>query len=63
MALQAVSQRPPMHRWLQQSTSVVQTSPGSMQIEAAHCDEKLHWLPAQQSRVVRQKTPAPRHDS
>lgn len=57
--LHAVSQRPFMHRWLQQSTAVVQVAPGSAQIARAQRESKPQVLPAQHHEVLRQKPPTP----
>lgn len=53
-----MSQRPFMHRWLQQSTFVVQVAPGSAQTDVQR-ESKPHALPAQHHDVLRQNPPAP----
>lgn len=47
-----------MQRWLQQSTLVVQVSPGSAQVEAQR-ESNPQRVPAQHQEVLRQKPPAP----
>lgn len=61
-ALQVVSQRPPRHRWLQQSMLVVQAPPGFSQVRSQR-EEKLQRLPAQHQEVLRQNTPVPAQET
>lgn len=60
--LHVVSQRPLMHRWLQQSMLVVQTPPGFSQVRSQR-EEKVQRLPAQHQEVSRQNTPVPAQDT
>lgn len=49
-----------MHRWLQQSTLVVQVAPRSAHTDLQRVSEP-HALPAQHHEVLRQKPPTPAH--
>jgi hypothetical protein len=60
IGLQVVSQRPPVQRWLQQSTWVVHAAPGSTQARAQR-ESKPQRLPAQHAELVRQNPVSPAH--